>query len=117
MLSINLNNLSFFGYHGLYEEERVNGNTFIVNATVKFTPQETITTIAQTIDYSSVYELIKQRMSIPTFLLETIVMEIAEAVLKDFSMAEEIHITLTKENPPIADFRGSVGVSYSLKRN
>jgi len=116
MLSIHLNNVSFFAYHGLYENERVNGNTFIINATVSYHPLGKIDSIEDTIDYSSIYEMIHQRMLIATPLLETIVMDIAHKILTVYPLAEEVYISLTKEKPPIANFEGSVGVSYNLKR-
>ena len=117
MLSINLNNLSFYSYHGLYEHERINGNSFIVNATIKYIPVSLIIDIFHTIDYVCIYELIKQRMDIATPLLETIVMEMANEILTKYQQVVEVEISLTKEKPPIADFEGSVGVSYLSKRN
>ncbi|MFP5041679.1 dihydroneopterin aldolase [Parasediminibacterium sp. JCM 36343] len=116
MLSIHLNNLTFFAYHGLYEEEKVLGNIFIVNATVSYHPSHQILDITDTIDYVSIYELIKQRMEMATPLLETVVMEMAQAILKNFPLAEEVSIELTKQKPPIPNFEGSVGVSFKLKR-
>ena len=116
MLTIHLNNVSFFGYHGLYEFELVDGNIFTINATIAYQPLAKIENIEQTIDYASVYQLIHSRMSIPTPLLETIVMDITNAILSTYPLAEEVYISLTKEKPPIANFEGSVGVSYSLKR-
>ena len=116
MLSIHLNNLSFFSYHGLYDHERVEGNFFTVNATIHYHPAGMVDSIEQTVDYVSIYELIKQRMTVATPLLETIVMELAETILEKYPIAEDVSISLTKEKPPIANFEGSVGVSYSLKR-
>ena len=116
MLTIHLNNLSFFSFHGLYEHERVEGNFFTLHATISYHPIEQIEHLNQTIDYATVYELIKERMAIGTPLLETIVMQIANNIFSHFPLAEEVYISLTKEKPPIANFEGSVGVSYSLKR-
>ncbi len=116
MLSINLNDLRFYSYHGLYEHERINGNSFIVNASIKYIPDGLIVAINQTIDYVSIYELIKQRMDIATPLLETIVMEMANEILNQYQQVIEVEISLTKEKPPITHFEGSVGVSYLLKR-
>ena len=117
MLSIQLNNLSFFAYHGLYEEERINGNDFIVNAIIKFYPTKKIDIITETIDYVSIYELIERRMQIATPLLETIVMELGEAILEKFPLVDSVIIDLTKQKPPIHNFNGTVGVKFELKRN
>jgi dihydroneopterin aldolase len=115
MLSINLNNLSFYSFHGLHEHERITGNSFIVNVTIKYLPLSIVKTIDQTIDYVNIYELIKQRMAVATPLLETVVMEIANEIISKYEQVTEVDISLTKENPPIPDFEGSVGVSYNLK--
>ena len=40
MLTIQLNNLIFHAYHGLYEEEKIIGNDFEVNLEVKFHEQK-----------------------------------------------------------------------------
>jgi len=117
MLSIYLNNVTFFAYHGLYDFEKLNGNYFEVNAEIKYIPAQFVQEIEQTINYAEVFELIQQRMQIATPLLETIVMDVAEKILAQFSLAQEVSVHLKKINPPIPKFNGSVAVSYSLKRN
>lgn len=55
-------------------------------------------------------------MKIATPLLETLVMDIAAQILAQFQQAEAVFISIKKLQPPIANFNGSVGVSYSLKK-
>ena len=117
MLSINLHNLIIFAYHGLYDHETINGNNFEINLTVNYQPKAHILNISQTINYVDVFEIVNNRMQIATPLLETVVMEIAEQILAQFYLAEEVFITLKKMQPPIINFNGSVGVSYALKKN
>jgi len=45
--------------------------------------------------------------------LETCAMEICEALHENFSEIRKISIYIKKINPPITNFTGSVGVSYS----
>ncbi len=116
MLSIHLNNVFFFAYHGLYDHEKLNGNNFEVNLTVKYQPAKLITNIYETINYVAIYEILNARMQVATPLLETLVMDIANQILAQFPLAEDINISIKKMQPPIANFDGSVGVSYSLKR-
>ena len=116
MLSIHLNNVFFFAYHGLYEHEKLNGNNFEVNLTVNYQPTKLITNISETINYVAVYELLNNRMQLATPLLETLVMDIANQILAQFPLVEDTYISIKKMQPPIANFDGSVGVSYSLKR-
>ena len=116
MLSIHLNNVFFFAYHGLYDHEQINGNNFEVNLTVKYQPAKLITKISETINYVAIYDLLNARMQVATPLLETLVMDIANQILAQFPLADDIFISIKKMQPPIANFDGSVGVSYSLKR-
>jgi dihydroneopterin aldolase len=119
MLCINLHNLHFFSHHGLYEEEKILGNHFELNLTIKHAPKQLpVKHLSETVDYVSVYELVRKRMSIATPLLETVVTEIAKEILIQFSLAEEVFISIRKMYPPIAHMhaRGSVGVSFELKR-
>jgi 7,8-dihydroneopterin aldolase/epimerase/oxygenase len=113
---IKLDQLHFFAYHGLYEEERKNGNEFEVNLAVTLLPAvHDIIELAETVNYEQLYELIKTEMLKPRDLLETFVMEISEAIHLKFPQIKKIAISLTKLRPPIAGFTGSVAVKYSRK--
>lgn len=117
MLSIHLDHLLFRSFHGLHEEEQVIGNDFQVNLTVQYQPASVpITTLDASINYVDLYELVKQRMNIPTPLLETIATEIATDILTQFSLAEQVSVSIYKLHPPISQFRGNVGISFELKR-
>jgi len=117
MLSIHLHNVILFAHHGLYEHEQINGNNFEVNITVNYRPKQLVSDIEQTINYVEVFNLLNNRMQIATPLLETLVMDIATQILAQFQLTEEVFISIKKLQPPIADFNGSVGVSYFLKKS
>jgi 7,8-dihydroneopterin aldolase/epimerase/oxygenase len=116
MLTIHLHNVQFFAYHGLYPQEKENGNHFELNCHVQYLPQQTITSIEQTIDYAAVYAIIENRMQQATPLLETVVMDICNLILEQFTMAQEVFVHLIKIQPPIDNFQGAVGVSYQVNR-
>ncbi len=117
MLSIHLHNIILFAHHGLYEEEKVLGNEFELNITIKHSPQQLpVKHISDTVDYVAVYELVKKRMAVATPLLETVVTDIAQKILAQFSLAEEVFVSIRKMHPPIPQIQGSVGVSFSLQR-
>ena len=88
MFTINLHNLQFFSFHGIHEEERILGNNYEVNVELSFDTEEQITALEQTINYASVYDIIKKRMSVPTALLETLAQD----------LAQEIHGLITGSN-------------------
>ncbi len=117
MLQIHLKNVSFFAYHGIFEEERILGNHFIVNITVDVAVNTLpIKHMNQSIDYVAVYNLVANRMNIATPLLETVATEVAQSILAQFSLAEKVEIAIDKKTPPISSFEGSVGVSFTLER-
>jgi dihydroneopterin aldolase len=113
--TIHLHHLEFFAFHGLYEEERIVGNNFMVSIDVDFESDDIISSISDTIDYSVVYEIVKKRMLIPTDLIEVVAEEISNAIHKDFPQIKQIKIFIQKSNPPVIGFKGSVGVS--LQKN
>lgn len=117
MITIYLQNLQFNSFHGLFAEEKILGNQFVVNATIKYQPHNSIITdITATINYQSIFEIIEKRMLVATELLETLIMNIANDILNQFIMAKEVEICIAKKNPPIPNFTGNVAVNYSLKR-
>lgn len=117
MLSVYLQNLRFHSYHGVHSEEKLTGGEFEVNLKAYFHPQALpVINIDDTVNYVSLYSLVKKRMEQPAELLETVVTELADHILIQFPLVEEVEISVTKLHPPIVAFQGSVGVSYRAKR-
>lgn len=116
-MRISLDKLVFFGYHGLYAEEKKLGNSYIVDVVIDFTPKKSIIdNLDQTIDYVHVYALIKKWMEIPTPLLETLVGLMADDILKEQLLAEKVMVKITKQHLPIAEFEGTASVSIEKSR-
>ncbi|HEX2684667.1 MAG TPA: dihydroneopterin aldolase [Ferruginibacter sp.] len=112
MLSISLNDLAFFSFHGVHDEERILGNNFIVQVSFSFLPSEKILVLEQTINYASVYKIIKQRMAIPTALLETLAQEMVEDIHAFDTRIKSVSVTIGKKDPPIPGISGSVIVNF-----
>jgi dihydroneopterin aldolase len=55
-------------------------------------------------------------MEKPALLLETLATEIASEIFAKFPIVIEVAISIFKLHPPIKNFEGSVGVSFTLKR-
>jgi dihydroneopterin aldolase len=118
MLKIELSKLQFHSYHGVHEEERKTGGDFEVNLVVHFNPVALpVRHLNETIDYTKLYAVIKQRMERRTLLLETIATEIADEILNNFTSILDVEVSIKKLNPPIPFFNGSVAASYSVKRS
>jgi 7,8-dihydroneopterin aldolase/epimerase/oxygenase len=101
----------------LHEEERILGNEFEVNLSVGFEPSQLpVTKFEQTIDYTLLYQHVKQRMSVPTPLLETLATVIAAEIQSRYSQVTKISIRIKKLYPPVNNFEGSLGVSFEWNK-
>ena len=113
MFAIHLNNLQFYAHHGIHEEETLLGNTFELNATVSFEQTENVLALEQTINYVDVYEVIRQYMGTPEPLLETLLQQMAEAIYELDKRIRTISLSIKKLHPPLNNFSGNLGVSYT----
>ncbi|MBS1620309.1 MAG: dihydroneopterin aldolase [Bacteroidetes bacterium] len=113
MITIQLNRLHFFAYHGLYPEEKKIGAEFDVNLLVSFQPTSVVAELHETINYEKLYFLLKEEMNNPRELLETFVMETAGKIQKTFPYIKKIEISITKLQVPIAGFAGTVSAVFS----
>ena len=111
--TIELRNLQFFSFHGLYEEEKKVGGEFVVDVFAKF-PSENhnLTSIDETVNYAALFAIIKEEMNQPRELLETIAQSIAEKIYTKYSVIKEIEIRIEKKRAPIVGFSGSVAARY-----
>ena len=113
LITIELKELHFYAYHGLYAEEKKAGNEFEINLTVSYSPVSgTITGISDTVNYAELYALLKKEMQHPRHLLETLMMEVTEAIHLSFPMIKKIEISITKLHVPIVQFTGTAAVRF-----
>jgi dihydroneopterin aldolase len=115
-ITIHLEKLRFWAFHGLYPEEQKTGNEFEVDMTVSFfPPQQIITCLSESINYARLYELVKTGMLQREDLLETVAMKIAQLVKTEFPQVQEIHLKICKLHPPMNNFTGHVAVSFTKR--
>lgn len=116
MVTVQLQNLRFNAFHGIHEEEKILGNEYVVNATVEFQEStEVIVHVNDTVNYATIYEIIRKRMNTPTPLLETIAMETGSEIHQHFPQIESVSISITKMYPPVEGMQGSAVVSWKKK--
>lgn len=112
MLTIHLHKLQFHAHHGLYELEKFSGNTFEIDVDVDVAIHGQVTKLTQTVNYATVYEVIKLRMKDPTPLLETLAQDLTTLIHDIDEKIIAVNISLKKLSPPIENFQGVVGVSF-----
>lgn len=110
MIKIGLEDLKFVAHHGVLDEERANGNYFIINIKVwydtlcQFEKDE----LSETYDYSILHQIIKEEMQISVKLLENVAYRILNRVANTDKKIKKIYIKIQKRNPPIkADVKTS----------
>lgn len=111
--------MEFFAFHGLYPEEKINGNNFLVDVEVEtdFTQAALSDDISGTFDYEQIYAIVEQEMKIPSKLLENVAGRILSRLQQHPAMAFSIKIAVAKMNPPLNGKTGKsiVEISYTQK--
>lgn len=94
--------MRFYAYHGVAEQERQVGNTFLVDLTLTAPLQQAVASdrLEDTINYAEVYETVREEMRIPSRLLEHVAGRILDALHHRFPTLQAAEITLSKLNPP-----------------
>jgi dihydroneopterin aldolase len=111
---IELKDLRFFAEHGMYQEEVKVGNEFEVDISLECkSPKKAITSINQTINYVEVYRIVQEVFATRKLLLETCAMQIAEQIQVQFPEVDQLTVRIRKLNPPITNFSGFVGITYT----
>jgi 7,8-dihydroneopterin aldolase/epimerase/oxygenase len=111
--TIELRNLEFYSFHGLYEEEKRIGGEFVVDVWAKFPDQgRMLTSIDETANYAALFAVIKKEMDQPRELLESLAQSICEKIHTQYSFLQRIEIKIEKKKAPITGLTGNVAVLY-----
>lgn len=113
MDKILLNQMAFYGYHGLFPEETKLGQRFLVDAELMLDLKKSSRSddMNDSIDYGEVYNVIKEVVEgKPKNLVETIAEQIADELFRTFNLLEACRLRVTKPDPPIAGHYQSVAV-------
>lgn len=115
---ISLDDMRFYAYHGVMEQERRVGGEYSVSLTVEadLTDVSRTDDIADTINYAELYELVKREMATPSKLLEHVAARIGQRAIEAYERITAVTIKVTKLNPPMgADSKGAA-VELNLTR-
>lgn len=113
--AIRINQMTFYGTHGVLPEENRLGQRFYVDLALWLDVKQASTTdqLRHSVNYAEVYELIKREVEqTEVKLIETLAENIASIVLRAFPI-HEVWIKVTKPNPPIPSFHGTVSVEMT----
>ncbi len=113
-----LEGMEFYAYHGFYEEERKIGNKYSVDVRIRtdFTQGAEQDELLGTVNYETLYKLVKEQMEIPNKLLESVGQKIINSILDNLLEVMEIEVSVSKHNPPIGGICERSRVTLKQKR-
>lgn len=120
MDKILLNNLGFYGYHGLLKEESVLGQKFFIDMELYLDTKEAGLTddMYKSVSYADVYEVVKNIVENKRFnLLEALAENITIEVLDKFELINSVLIRVKKPEAPVPGIYDYFGVEIRRSRN
>ncbi len=101
---IELEGMVFHAYHGCFEHEKSEGNTFTVDFKGKTDISKAAASdrLEDTADYGILYDIVKSEMDNRSDLLENVAGRIAAAIEKAMPEFTRFSVRVSKRNPPVA---------------
>src|SRR5690606_6766204 len=114
---IKVENIRVFANHGCLSEETKIGSEYRVDLEVEANLQKSAKTdkLSDTVDYVFLNRIIKEEMSIPSALLETVCRRILDRIFKEDKLVKKATVWVSKLNPPIGGDVESVTVKMKDK--
>jgi dihydroneopterin aldolase len=102
---IRLNDMIFYGYHGVLPEERTLGQRFVVSVELRTDLRSAGATddLRQTVNYAEVYGIVRTIVTgEPRQLIEAVAEQIAQQVLAGYEAVESLTVSIRKPEVPMA---------------
>ncbi|HEY9115207.1 MAG TPA: dihydroneopterin aldolase [Bacteroidales bacterium] len=117
MAIISIEGMEFFAYHGCFAEEQIIGTKFQVDLFLEVNTEkaEHSDHLSDTVNYQSVYQLVKAEMQIKSKLLEHFGRRVLDKIQAEFPGVEDASIKVRKLNPPLGGKIDFVSVELFLK--
>ena len=100
---LSVTGIECYGYHGVFDHEKRDGQTFVVDLTlgIDTAPAATTDDLRDTVDYGSLVAAAKHAVEVdPVDLIETLAQRLADVCLRDVRV-EWARITVHKPEAPI----------------
>lgn len=111
-----LEGLEFHGFHGVFPEEATFGARFVVDVELRV-PLAGDDELAATVDYSAVYEMVREEVTERRFrLIEALAHAIARRILSDAAGVDEVVVRVHKPHAPLPGVLRDVFVEITRSR-
>ncbi|MDO9577803.1 MAG: dihydroneopterin aldolase [Candidatus Cloacimonadales bacterium] len=118
-MKIHLNEMVFYGYHGVHPEERKLGQRFVVDFIYESDSKndQKIKHLDDTIDYTKVYDIIRHTLEEREFhLLEVCANTLLDRIFSEFPGIISANVRIKKPSVPINGSLSSVEVEMERNR-
>ncbi len=108
-----------FGYHGLFEHERINGQDFYVDVAlnIDLSAASISDSIEDTVNYAEITDLVvTQIVTDPVLLIEKLAGRIAEKILNTYLKVHAVKVTVHKPQAPVAQSLKDIAVQITRTR-
>lgn len=115
-----LNNMGFYGYHGVLEAEKTLGQKFFLDVTLYLDTKEAGLNddLNASVSYAEVYDVIKDIVEKRKFqLLEALAEVISLEVLNKFDKIDSIKVRVKKPEAPVPGIYDYFGVEIKRSRH
>ena len=116
---ITVTGIKAHGKHGVFEYEKIDGQDFVVDATLKVNLKEAAYSddLDKSVNYDEVSVLIHETIQGPSVnLIETLAERIGDVILNKFKTVEEVEVTVHKPGAPVSVPFGDVAVTLKFER-
>lgn len=120
MDKILLNNLGFYGYHGVLKEEGVLGQKFFIDVELSLDTKEAGLNddMNKSVSYAQVYNIIKDIVENKRFnLIEALAENISNSILNEFNLIKSIMVRVKKPEAPVNGIYDYFGVEIRREKN
>ncbi len=115
--SIAITGITATGFHGVYPQERSEGQRFVVDVKLSLNLEKVKDDLSKTVNYADVANLVVRHIEAePVNLIETVAESIAAEVLKDFPLVEKVKVKVHKPQAPLGIKFDDVIVTVKRKR-
>lgn len=112
LYTIRLEQMEFRAFHGCYDLEQKVGNRFNVELTIT-TELGSVAdedAVEKAVNYLTVYEVVREQMTITQRTIERVAQNIIRAVKENFPQVVEVECCVSKLAPPLGGKIGRVSV-------
>jgi 7,8-dihydroneopterin aldolase/epimerase/oxygenase len=114
---IKISGIRGYGFHGVLEEERKNGQEFLVDIEIETKLKNLNDELKKAVDYSKIVDLVAGEISAnPVNLIETLAERIAEKIIKIDKKIKSTRVTVHKPAAPVLAKVTDISVSISKSR-